>query len=174
MSADVDGEAADPEQPVERVADAQRLELPGLLEQPLHGAREAQDRDQEEEEPDEAEARARARRRREDVLDRLGAAAGEVVAVDDALGGALAAEVRARRRWRWIASGISAVSALEASAIARSKPAIFWKRLTTRSTKAGRSQNVSVRRTRSRSDAARFASRLGPAAEHVTRGGSVV
>ena len=38
------------------------LELPGLLEQPLHGAAEAQDRDHEEEEPDDAEARARARR----------------------------------------------------------------------------------------------------------------
>ena len=47
-------------------------------------------------------------------------------------------------------SGISAVSALEASATARSKPAMRWKRLTTRRTKAGRSQNVSVRRTRSR------------------------
>ena len=50
---------------------------------------EAQHRDQEEEDPDDAEARARARRRREDVLDRLGAAAGQLVAVDDALGGPL-------------------------------------------------------------------------------------
>src|SRR5262245_52794184 len=50
-----------------------------------------------------------------------------------------------------IVSGISAVSALEASAIARSKPAIRWKRLTTRRTKLGRSQNVSVWRTRWRS-----------------------
>ena len=49
-----------------------------------------------------------------------------------------------------IDSGITAVSALEASATARSKPAIFWKRLTTRSTNSGRSQNVSVRITRSR------------------------
>ena len=49
------------------------------------------------------------------------------------------------------ASGISAVSALDASAIARSKPAIFWKRLTTRSTNAGRSQNVARRRRLSRS-----------------------
>src|SRR5918995_4446090 len=49
-----------------------------------------------------------------------------------------------------IVSGIVAVSALEASAIERSKPAIFWKRLRTRSTNSGRSQNVSVRTTRSR------------------------
>src|SRR4051812_40924371 len=48
------------------------------------------------------------------------------------------------------ASGIVAVSALEASAIERSKPATFWKRLRTRSTNSGRSQNVSVRMTRSR------------------------
>src|SRR4051794_4379923 len=52
-------------------------------------------------------------------------------------------------------SGMLAVSPLEASAIARSKPAIFWKRLITRSTKAGRSQNVSVRKTRPRSAHAR-------------------
>jgi hypothetical protein len=45
-------------------------------------------------------------------------------------------------------SGIVAVSAPEASAIARSKPAIFWKRLTTRSTNSGRSQNVNVRAKR--------------------------
>src|SRR3954453_3967563 len=49
-----------------------------------------------------------------------------------------------------IASGISAVSAPEANAIARSKPASFWNRLTTRSTNSGRSQNVSVRTARSR------------------------
>src|SRR3954467_5655002 len=49
------------------------------------------------------------------------------------------------------ASGINAVSALEASATARSKPTIRWKRLTARSAKAGRSQKVSVLRTRSRS-----------------------
>ena len=55
-------EPADPEQPVERVAHAQRLELPGLLEQALDGAGEAQDRDQEEQEPDDADARARSRR----------------------------------------------------------------------------------------------------------------
>ena len=36
------------------------LELPGLLEQPLHAAGEAQDRDQEEEDPDDADARGRA------------------------------------------------------------------------------------------------------------------
>src|SRR3954465_9107518 len=54
-----------------------------------------------------------------------------------------------------ITSGIRAVRALEASAIARSKPAIFWKRLITRSTNAGRSQNVSVRKTRPRSAHAR-------------------
>ena len=50
-----------------------------------------------------------------------------------------------------ISSGISAVNALDARAIARSKPATRWKRLTTRRTKSGRSQNVSVRRMRSRS-----------------------
>ena len=50
-----------------------------------------------------------------------------------------------------IASGMIAVSAPEARAIARSNPATFWKRLTTRSTNRGRSQNVSVLRTRSRS-----------------------
>ena len=50
-----------------------------------------------------------------------------------------------------IVSGMKAVSAPEASAIARSNPASFWNRLTTRSTKSGRSQNVSVRRTRPRS-----------------------
>ncbi|MGW7383912.1 hypothetical protein [Streptomyces sp. NPDC054794] len=49
-----------------------------------------------------------------------------------------------------IASGINAVSALEARAIERSKPTIFWNRLTTRSAKSGRSQNVSVLMTRSR------------------------
>ena len=87
----------DPDQPVERVADAQRLELPGLLEQPLHGAAEAQHRDQQEEEPDDAEARARAGGRREDVPDRLGAASGQVVPVDDAVGRALAAELRGHR-----------------------------------------------------------------------------
>ena len=45
---------------------------------------------------------------------------------------------------------IVAVSAAEASAIERSNPASFWKRLTTRSTNSGRSQNVSVRAARSR------------------------
>ena len=44
-----------------------------------------------------------------------------------------------------IASGIKAVSAPEARAIERSNPASFWKRLTTRSTNSGRSQNVNVR-----------------------------
>ena len=48
-----------------------------------------------------------------------------------------------------MASGMVAVSAPEARAIARSKPATFWKRLKTRSTNSGRSQNVSVRTTRS-------------------------
>src|SRR3954454_10850054 len=48
-------------------------------------------------------------------------------------------------------SGMSAVSELDASATARSKPTIRWKRLTARSAKAGRSQKVSVLRTRSRS-----------------------
>src|SRR6187455_1804769 len=47
-------------------------------------------------------------------------------------------------------SGIVAVSAPEARAIARSNPATFWNRLTTRSTNSGRSQNVRVRATRSR------------------------
>src|SRR6201989_515955 len=50
-----------------------------------------------------------------------------------------------------IVSGMRAVSALDASATARSKPATRWKRLRARRTNAGRSQNVSVRRTRSRS-----------------------
>ena len=50
-----------------------------------------------------------------------------------------------------IVSGIMAVSAPEARAIERSNPATFWNRLTTRSTNSGRSQNVSVRTTRSRS-----------------------
>src|SRR3954451_6692143 len=53
-----------------------------------------------------------------------------------------------------IASGITAVSALEARAIERSNPASFWKRLRTRRTNSGRSQNVSVRVTRSRRVAA--------------------
>ena len=70
------------------------LELPGLLDQPLHAAGEAQDRDHEEQEPDDAEARALPVGRREDVLDRLGAASGQLVAVDDALGRALAPELR--------------------------------------------------------------------------------
>src|SRR3954451_5436142 len=50
-----------------------------------------------------------------------------------------------------IASGMTAVSALEVSAIDRSNPTTFWKRLTTRSTNRGRSQKVRVRKTRSRS-----------------------
>src|SRR5215208_312401 len=49
-----------------------------------------------------------------------------------------------------MASGIMAVSALEASAMARSNPATRWKRLSVRRTNAGRSQNVRVRRIRSR------------------------
>src|SRR4051812_45672304 len=49
-----------------------------------------------------------------------------------------------------INSGIVAVSAEEARAIERSNPATFWKRFTTRSRNSGRSQNVSVRTTRSR------------------------
>ena len=100
------------------------LELPGLLEQPLHGAGEAQDRDHEEEEPDDAKAGARARGRREDVLDRLGAASGQVVTLDDALGRALAAEFDATALVT-ISSGIVAVSAPEARAIERSNPASF-------------------------------------------------
>ncbi|WP_328927761.1 hypothetical protein OG429_26560 [Streptomyces sp. NBC_00190] len=43
------------------------------------------------------------------------------------------------------------VSMLEASAIERSNPAILWNRFTTRSANAGRSQNVSVLKNRSRS-----------------------
>ena len=58
-----------------------------------------------------------------------------------------------------IVSGIVAVSAPEARAIARSKPATFWNRLTTRSTNSGRSQNVSVRATRSRFTRRRWSSR---------------
>src|SRR4051794_16861837 len=50
-----------------------------------------------------------------------------------------------------IVSGIRAVSALDASATARSNPAILWNRLSTRSRNAGRSQKVSVLSTRSRS-----------------------
>src|SRR6187200_1224870 len=53
-----------------------------------------------------------------------------------------------------IVKGMVAVSALEARAIERSKPATFWNRLTTRSTNSGRSQNVRVRVTRSRSSRA--------------------
>src|SRR3954468_16480093 len=48
-------------------------------------------------------------------------------------------------------SGMTAVSALDASATERSKPTTFWNRLTKRSTNSGRNQNVNVRRTRSRS-----------------------
>ena len=90
---EVHRESADPEQPVEGVAHAQRLELPGLLEQPLHGTGEAQDRDHQEEDADDAEARARARRAQEDVPDRFRAAAGELVAVDDVVGGVLAPQL---------------------------------------------------------------------------------
>src|SRR4051812_41671004 len=59
------------------------------------------------------------------------------------------------------ASGMIAVSALDARAIARSNPTIFWNRLRTRRTNSGRSQNVSVRRTRSRSGR-RVRTRLDP------------
>ena len=100
------------------------LELPGLLDQALHGAGEAQDRDHEEKEADDAKAGFRARRRREDVLDRLGAVSGQVVAVDDALGRALASEFR-RDGARDDRQRDSAVSAPEARAIERSKPATF-------------------------------------------------
>src|SRR6188472_1798001 len=55
-----------------------------------------------------------------------------------------------------IASGIMAVSALADSATARSNPTTFWKRLSTRNTNSGRSQNVSVRRTCSRSRCRHF------------------
>ncbi|GAA1221255.1 hypothetical protein GCM10009646_05390 [Streptomyces aureus] len=47
-------------------------------------------------------------------------------------------------------SGTNAVKALDARAIERSKPTIFWNRLMTRNAKAGRSQNVSVLTMRSR------------------------
>jgi hypothetical protein len=47
-------------------------------------------------------------------------------------------------------SGTNAVKALDARAIERSKPRIFWNRLTTRNANAGRSQNVSVLTRRSR------------------------
>ena len=147
-SADVQREPADPQQPVERVAHAQRLELPRLLDQPLHPAREAQDRDEQEQEPEHAEARARAGGRREDVPDRLGPAARQLVAGDDPVGGAPAAELggdgagddHQRDRGRQRAGG-ERDRAIE--------PATRWNRLTTRSTKSGRSQNVSVRATRS-------------------------
>ena len=92
--AEVDAEPDDPEQPVGRVADAQGAELPGLLEQALHAAGEAQDRDHEEQQPEEADAGARARGRREDIPDRLGAASAQVVARDDAIGRAPAPEPR--------------------------------------------------------------------------------
>src|SRR3954451_22459957 len=46
------------------------------------------------------------------------------------------------------ASGISPVSALDASAIERSNPAMRWKRLIVRRMNAGRSQNVNVLNTR--------------------------
>src|SRR3954453_9845678 len=49
------------------------------------------------------------------------------------------------------ASGIRAVRALADCATARSNPTTFWNRLSTRRTNSGRSQNVSVRRTCSRS-----------------------
>ena len=78
----------------------------------------------EEEEPDDAKARARARGRREDFPDRLGAAAGQVVTVDDVIGCVFAPELRGQGA-RMIVSGITAVSAPEASAIERSKPATF-------------------------------------------------
>jgi hypothetical protein len=94
--AHVERQAADPQQAIEAVAHAQRLELPRLLEQPLHGPREAEQRDQEEQGPDQAEARARAGRR-EDVLHRLRTAARQPIAVDDAVGGVLPAEVRRQR-----------------------------------------------------------------------------
>ena len=90
-------EPADPQEPVEGVADAQRAELPGLLEQPLHAPAEAQDRDHEKEESDDAEACVRAGGRREDVRDRLGAASRQLVTVDDAVGRALPPELRGHR-----------------------------------------------------------------------------
>src|SRR3954447_1704968 len=49
-----------------------------------------------------------------------------------------------------MSNGIVAVSAPEASATARSNPATFWNRLTTRRTNSGRSQNVTVRTNRRR------------------------
>ena len=62
--------------------------------------------------------------RREDVLDRLGAAAGQLVALDDAVGPSLPPCCEATALTT-IASGIVAVSALEASATERSNPATF-------------------------------------------------
>jgi hypothetical protein len=90
-------EPADPQQAVDAVAHAQRLELPGLLEQPLRSPREAQDRNQQKERSHDTEARARACGRREDVPDRLRAAAGQAVALDDALGRALAPQLHGER-----------------------------------------------------------------------------
>ena len=47
-------EGGRPAQAVERVADAQRSQFPGLLEQPLDRSREAQHGDEEEQGPDDA------------------------------------------------------------------------------------------------------------------------
>src|SRR5918994_2249013 len=65
-----------------------------------------------------------------------------------------------------IVRGIVAVSAAEARAIARSNPATFWNRLTARRTNSGRSQNVSVRATRSRFMRRPLGPRRGSARRH--------
>ena len=94
LSEDPRREPDDPQQPVERVAHAQRLELPRQLEQPLYRSGEAQDRDQHEEHREDPDARGRARGRREDIRHRLGAAPGQLIAVDDALGRLPAPQLR--------------------------------------------------------------------------------
>src|ERR687897_2241128 len=65
-----------------------------------------------------------------------------------------------------IVRGIVAVSAAEARGLARSNPATFWNRLTTRSTNSGRNQNVSVRTTRSRFMRRPLRAKSGSACRH--------
>ena len=92
---EVQREPADPEQPVERVADAQRGRAPRSAR--TAAARRAvklRTAIRRKREPRMPMLVLVARRRREDVLDRLGAAARQAVAVDDPLGRALASELR--------------------------------------------------------------------------------
>ncbi len=90
-------QADDPDQAVDGVAHAQRLELPRLLEHALDPAREAQHRDDEEQRPEHGDVGVGPGGGGEHVAHRLGAAAGEVVAVDEALRGVLAPDVRQDR-----------------------------------------------------------------------------